>query len=152
MAKFGEGHPCQREENFSNNCIIYPKAFHSSWEEGKLIVSLIAFFPWLLCFQKWKCHLVKVKYNFVLYTSLSFAQIGNQKNGIRMKIVWILHDFRIFSLGKGPFTGRTLGKARKIPALPLRDYHLILEYEWNALQGVCYIMIVGLMIVDRICS
>jgi hypothetical protein len=54
MAKFGEGHPCQREENFSNNCIIYPKAFHSSREEGKLIACLIAFFSSATLFSKMK--------------------------------------------------------------------------------------------------
>jgi hypothetical protein len=29
---------------------------------------------------------------------------------------------------------RTLGKARKIHALLLYDYHLLLENEWNALR------------------
>jgi hypothetical protein len=44
----------------------------------------------------------------------------------------ILYDFKIFFSGKGPFY-RTLGKARKISALLLKDYHLLLENEWNAL-------------------
>jgi hypothetical protein len=35
-----------------------------------------------------------------------------------MKILGILHDFGIFFIGKGSFD-RTLGKARKIPALLL---------------------------------
>jgi len=51
-----------------------------------------------------------------------------------MKILGILHDFRIYFIGKGSFN-LTMGKARKIPALLLYDYHLILESEWNAL---CY--------------
>jgi len=32
---------------------------------------------------------VKVKYGIVLYTGLSFAQIGNQNKGVRMKILGI---------------------------------------------------------------
>jgi hypothetical protein len=43
---------------------------------------------------------VKVKYGSALHTGLSFAiviaQIGNQYKGVRMKIMGILHDFRIF--------------------------------------------------------
>jgi hypothetical protein len=35
-----------------------------------------------------------------------------------MKILGNLHDFRIFFIGKGSFY-QTLGKARKIPGLPV---------------------------------
>jgi hypothetical protein len=45
-------------------------------------------------------------------------KLGIKLMGVRMKIVGILHDFRIFFIGKGSFY-RTLGKARKIPALLL---------------------------------
>jgi hypothetical protein len=45
-------------------------------------------------------------------------KLGIKLMGVRMKIVGILHDFRIFFIGKGSFY-RTLGKARKIPALYL---------------------------------
>jgi hypothetical protein len=65
---------------------------------------------------------VKVKYGFVLHTGLSFAlhitQIENQNKGVRNKILGILHDFRIFFIGKRSFY-RTPGKARKIPDLLL---------------------------------
>jgi hypothetical protein len=50
-----------------------------------------------------------------------------------MKILGILHDFRIFFIGKGSFY-QILGKAGKIPALLLLDYHLQLENKWNALH------------------
>jgi len=42
----------------------------------------------------------------------------NQNKGVRMNILGILYDFRIFFVGKGSFY-RILGKTRKIPALPL---------------------------------
>jgi hypothetical protein len=46
-----------------------------------------------------------------------------------------MHDFRIFFIGKGSSNYRTLGKARKIPAFLLKDYHLVLEDEWNAMSN-----------------
>ena len=59
-----------------------------------------------------------------------------------MKILGILHDIRIFCIGKGSFY-RTLKTAEKIPALLLYDYHLLLEDEWNALlcTSNCYKMV-----------
>ena len=39
---------------------------------------------------------------------------GNQNKGVRIKIWGILHDVRIFCIGKGSFC-RTLRKVRKIP-------------------------------------
>ena len=45
---------------------------------------------------------------------------------LRMKILGILHDLRIFFIGK----------ARKIPVLLLWDYHLLLENEKNGMPCV----------------
>jgi hypothetical protein len=60
---------------------------------------------------------VKVKYVFVLYTGLSFAQIGNQNKGIRMKICEFCMILEYFSLEKGPFTG-SWGRLEKfLPSL-----------------------------------
>jgi hypothetical protein len=50
------------------------------------MANLIAFFPCYFVFKN-ENDKVKVKYGFVLYTSLSFAQTGNQNKGIRMKIL-----------------------------------------------------------------
>jgi hypothetical protein len=44
------------------------------------------------------------------------GHLGIKIRGVKMKILGILHDFRIFFIGKGSFY-RTLGKARKIHGL-----------------------------------
>ena len=64
-----------------------------------------------------------------------------------MKILGILHDFRIFFIGKGSFY-QTLGKARKIPVLQQEDYDLLLENEWNALD-IQYVHDVVLLIFEK---
>ena len=87
------------------------------------ITCLIVFFPRLLCFQNWKCQSESkiwlcFAYCFIFCTLNCSKCIGNQNKGVRMKILGILHDFRIFFIGKGSFY-RTLGMLKKFPALLL---------------------------------
>ena len=86
----------------TNNLKI-SRAFHSIRETGQ-IAGLIAFFSGYFVFKN---ESVKLKYGFVCMLvyrlQCELITLGNQNKWVRMKMLGILIDFRIFFIGKGSF-------------------------------------------------